>query len=459
MTDPRPVVVIGGGYAGLAAAVTLADAGMPVRVLEAGPVLGGRARRIDTAERSLDNGQHILLGAYRTLLELIARVRHGAPAYHRLPLRLERPGRLRLRAPPLPAPLHLLVAILGCRGLRLDERLATLAFWQRQRRNGFRAADDLTVASLLEGQPSAAVDLLWHPLCTAALNTGPQDASARVFLEVLQAAFARKRADSDLILPTVDLTDLFPAPAAAYIAARGGRVETGVPVRGIRLDDEGDWRVATIDAEVAASAVIVAVGPHHVSALVAPLLEGATGDARANPETLGAHAQALTSLLTCAAATRYEPIVTTYLFGSGLPELSLPLLQLDGQPGEWLIDRAALGWADGAWAVVTSAAGRLAGEPRSAIAAAVVAQLRRLFPALAGEPETFVITERRATFRCAPGRPIVDACALGAGLFVAGDYTHDRFPATLEAAVDTGVSAARGAIAWCAGHGSVRCRL
>ncbi len=140
---------------------------------------------------------------------------------------------------------------------------------------------------------------------------------------------------------------------------------------------------------------------------------------------------------------RFEPIVTTYFRFGRVPALPAPLVELDGEPGEWLIDRQALGLAAGTWAIVTSAAGTLAASPRDEIAAAVLGQLRRYWPDLAEPTENFVVTEKRATFRCTPGLLRPQSTRLGLGAYLAGDFTHTRFPATLESATATGIEIAQ----------------
>jgi predicted NAD/FAD-binding protein len=166
-----------------------------VTVFEAAGTLGGRARRIDYENVTLDNGQHLLLGAYRQTLELIARVQTAASEslYARLPLLLAGPGEFALRAPRLPAPLHTLIGLLTARDCTWPERFAVARAFARWQHASWRCGGNETVAGLLAQQPPRMSERLWNPLCLAALNTPPASASAQVFLNVLRDGLASSR--------------------------------------------------------------------------------------------------------------------------------------------------------------------------------------------------------------------------------------------------------------------------
>jgi squalene-associated FAD-dependent desaturase len=412
----------------MAAAVALAGGGRPVTVFEAAKVLGGRARRVDVDDRTIDNGQHILLGAYTQTLALLRTV-HGERAqrelFDRRRLHLEQPGVFRLETPPLPAPWHVAFALLTTRGLPRHDRLATVAFVRRLRRLRFRCTPQLTVGALLVDQPALAVSLLWKPLCMAALNTPIDSASAQIFLNVLRAAFAAHARDSDLIVPRIDLTALFPAAAAAYVTARSGDVRLGTTVTRIAaLDDT--VIVATEAGDERFGAAVIAVGPHQLAHLSGPSEHAATA-----------------AMLARTAAFTYEPIRTTYLqyaHALGLPQ---PMLKLDGDPGQWVFDRGQLGGAPGLAAVVISTDVVAARIEHDALEHAIDAQLRRLVPQLPPPAWSQTVAERRATYACVAGLARPAGGALQKRLYLAGDYTDSEFPATLEAATRSGVAAAR----------------
>src|SRR3954469_5860586 len=179
------VAIVGGGYAGMAAAATLATRGIKTTVFEAARQLGGRARRLDYRDVALDNGLHILIGAYTETLRLIELVNPAhAGALLRLPLEWNVEGEFHLRAARLPAPLHLLVGLVSAQGLSIAEKLSAARFLAALRARRSLLERDISVETLL-GQHAQSEKLrrvLWRPLCVAALNTPPVMASAQVFL-------------------------------------------------------------------------------------------------------------------------------------------------------------------------------------------------------------------------------------------------------------------------------------
>jgi predicted NAD/FAD-binding protein len=208
------VAVIGGGWAGIAAAVELTAAGVATTLFEAGRALGGRARSISVAGRRLDNGQHILLGAYREILDLMRRI--GADPdrlFDRRPLQVVDDAGFRLALPQWPAPFHVAWGLLTAQGAGWREKLATARWMQGVKARGFRLGADTTVAAWLDaaGQTGELRRHLWEPLCLAALNIPAARASAQVFANVLRDSLgSQRREDTDLLLPRVDLGRLLP---------------------------------------------------------------------------------------------------------------------------------------------------------------------------------------------------------------------------------------------------------
>jgi squalene-associated FAD-dependent desaturase len=436
------VAVVGGGWAGCAAAVELARRGQQVTLFEAARTLGGRARAIELDGRLLDNGQHILLGAYKDTLKLLKRVGvEPATAFLRLPLQMRYPagsGGMDFVAPRLPAPWHMIVALVRASGLAREDKLALARFSSAARWMGWRLDQDVSVTVLLErfGQTARLQRLMWHPLCLAALNTAPERASANVFLAVLRDSLGAKRAASDMLVPRLALSALFPQAAARHLAAHGGSVHSGTKVASLAQSGSG-WELQASGQPLGGEwrgrfdAVVLATPAAQSAALLAPFDESA--DLAARLKTF-----------------EYEPIATCYLQYRREVRLPLPLYALLDAPegerfGQFVFDRGQLDANQGGLlAVVISAAGAAAALDQDSLARAVAAQLRDAFPALGlGHPQwSRVITEKRATFACTPNlaRP-ANATPLP-GLVLAGDYTAGDYPATLESAVRSGQAAA-----------------
>nr|WP_175047999.1 hydroxysqualene dehydroxylase HpnE [Duganella vulcania] len=441
----RAVAVIGGGWAGCAAAVELARAGYKVTQLEAARTLGGRARRIETDHRHLDNGQHILLGAYSETLRLMKLTGvDREQALLSLPLQMRYPagsGGMNFVAPRLPAPLHLALALLRAKGLQRADKLSLARFSTTARWMGWTLHTDCSVTELLQrfDQTPRLIQLMWRPLCLAALNTPPERASAQVFLNVLRDSLGAKRSASDMLLPRADLSALLPEAAAAYVEAHGGSVRTGAKVQALRSIEGRLWQLDISGAAVGGnwstyfSGVVLATGASQAATL------------------LHAIPDCDTSAL-CSQLTAFEPeaITTCYLQYDAATRLELPFFALLDDPdnhqwGQFVFDRGQLDAGQaGLLAVVISASGSATAQSQDLLAEAVAVQLAAVFqrPEL-GRPKWFkVITEKRATYACAPGvsRPANDSGL--PGLVIAGDYTAGDYPATLESAVRSGVAAA-----------------
>ena len=438
----KTAAVIGGGWAGCSAAVELARAGYQVTLFEAARTLGGRARVVEAHGKQLDNGHHILLGAYSDTLRLLKLVGiDPARALLNLPLQMRYPpggDGMDFVTPRLPAPFHLAVALVRAKGLDRADKMALARFSTTARWMDWRLYTDCSVSELLDrfDQTERLIALMWRPLCLAALNTPPERASAQVFLNVLRDSLGARRAASDMLLPRTDLSALFPVAAASYIVARGGSVRTGAKVGAVTAQGAG-WRVeATGTAVDGAWSTCVDVAVMASGAPATAVLLGKLGQ--------GELASALM-------AFQYEPITTVYLQYSPGTALALPFFALRDTPqaghwGQFVFDRGQLdGDQAGLLAVVISAAAGAGALERNELGAAVAAQLASVFnrPELAKPQWWQLITEKRATFSCTPQLQRPGNNIGLAGLAIAGDYTAGDYPATLESAVRSGAAAAR----------------
>lgn len=417
----RTVAVVGAGWAGLSAAVQAVSAGHQVSLFDMAHQAGGRART--QPGTGLDNGQHILIGAYRETLALMRTVGADPDAVlQRRPLLLQRAdGRaLALRAgAAIPA---FVAAVWRCPAWTWRDKLALLRTCGRWAAGGFRCQPDRSVAALCGTLPPAVRDLLIDPLCVAALNTPAPEASAQVFLRVLQDGLFGGRGACDLLLPRRPLHDLLPGPALHWLRQQGAHLRLGQRVMQLTAADTahgpGGWQVdgQRFDAVLLATPATEAA---RLCQAVAP------------------------AWATQAAALRFEPIITVYtrLAGARLPAPMLALAETAEAPAQFVFDHGQLGGPAGQMAFVISGAAPWVQRGLEATAQAVLAQARRELPASAwpaGVPQVLAtVAEKRATFRCTPAllRP---PARVAPGLLACGDYVAGPYPATLEGAVRAG---------------------
>ncbi|MBP6110643.1 MAG: hydroxysqualene dehydroxylase HpnE, partial [Rhodocyclaceae bacterium] len=304
------------------------------------------------------------------------------------------------------------------RGITWREKFAAVRLMQGLQRDKFRIQPDISVAQWLSDHPTACHQrqlrkVMWEPLCIAALNTPVADASAQVLANVLRDSLASNRAASDFLLPQVDLSNLFPEPAAAFVEAHGGKIHRQHRVTNLRSVGN-HWQ---IDDDQIYDQVILAVAPYHLAALVPELARSVEHFA-------------------------WEPIVTTYLSYPGHVRLPQAMLGISDGYAQWLFDRGTLCGQHGMIAAVISARGRHLDIPMSELERHIHAEIGRLIPDLPEPIKVQTITEKRATFSCVPNlqRPMLHTHL--PGLFLAGDYVAGDYPATIEGAVRAGVAAA-----------------
>jgi len=444
------VIVIGGGFAGLSAACALAGAGARVTVLEERPALGGRATAFtdpQTGER-VDNGQHILVGAYHETFRFLRRI--GTDGQVRVQRQLavdviDQAGhRSRLVCPPLPSPLHLVAGVFDWEALRWRDRLSVLRLREplavaRARLLGksdrLAASPGETVRQWLErnGQTPRLVELLWAPLAVAALNQPIERAAAEPFTRVLALMFGADTRDAAIALPMKPLDELYVEPSRAYLEERGGTIVTQAQAR-VVIDGDKLSHVEAQGKTLHAGRVICA----------APWY--------AWPEIFQSRGQgpsALSPVLDAAAKTPASPIVTVNLWFDRVV-LDVPFVGLPGRVNQWVFDkREAFGERASHLCTVSSGAESVAARSNQELIDLALAEIRDAIPAAerADLRNATVVKERRSTFSLAPGMPPRPGTRTPIeGLLLAGDWIDTGLPATIESAVISGHWAARAAM-------------
>ena len=436
-------VIVGGGFAGLSAAVDLVARGARVIVVEGRPRLGGRATsyRDRVTGEDVDNGQHVLFGCYRETFRFLRTV--GADRDVCLQPRLDvsyvdRDGRaIRYRCPDLPAPLHLLGGVVEWDELSVAERFASLRMVhplsKLRRQNAETLSDAVSGETetarewlVRHGQGPRLRELLWEPLALAALNQSADVAAAAPFARVLAKLCGPRATDSAIGIPSRPLEALYAVPARQFIEARGGAVWTGAAGRAAFADG----RLVGVEARrelITAPVVISAVPWFAVSSVFNP-----------PPSPLAPVVQR-------AAAMSSAPIVSVHLWFDSqvMPE---PFLGLLGTTMQWVFNkRAALGPHGSHLTLVSSGAEAVVGLSNGVLIDRALSDLRSAVPAArdAALSHALVIRERQATFALSPGQPARPSSeTVIRGLYLAGDWIETGLPSTIESAVVSGHHAA-----------------
>ncbi|MFI0959912.1 hydroxysqualene dehydroxylase HpnE [Streptomyces sp. NPDC021080] len=435
-------VVIGGGLAGITAALALADAGLRVTLLEGRPRLGGLAFSFQRGELTVDNGQHVFLRcctAYRWFLDRVDATAL-APLQDRLDvpvLDLEAPeGRRlgRIGRSALPVPLHLARSLATYQHLSLAERArvgrAALALKGLDLTDP--ALDEQNFGDWLagHGQSRRAVEALWDLVGVATLNAVAQDSSLGLAAMVFKTGLLSDPGAADIGWARVPLGELHDTLARKALDSAGVRTEIRTRVTSVSPYENGRWSVQVPGERIDADAVVLAVPQREAYDL---LPEGAL-DA---PERL----------LDIGTA----PILNIHVVYDR-KVLTAPFFAALGSPVQWVFDRTeASGLREGQYVALSqSAAQDEIDEPVAVLRERYLPELERLLPGArgAGVKDFFVTRERTATFAPAPGvgrlRP--GARTKAPGLYLAGAWTATGWPATMESAVRSGVGAADAAL-------------
>jgi squalene-associated FAD-dependent desaturase len=434
-------VVIGGGLAGITAAIALAEAGVGVTVLEAKPRLGGATMSFSRGDLVVDTGQHVFLRcctAYRDLLSRLGMTQH-APLQRRFDVTVLSPGapRTRLWRNGLPSPLHLLPSLARYPHLSLSDRArvsrAALGF------RGINPADPKADAVRLgdwmisHGQHEQARRKLWDLFTISTLNVPGDDACLALAAKVVKTGLLGDSDAADIGVPAVPFGELHDAAATRLLDKLGATIQLNTKVAEINPRDDGGFTVTTARSgeTFSADAVVLAV-PHEAAATLIP--------AAALP------AETVASWAGLGAA----PIVNVHAIYDR-KVMDLPFAAAVDSPVQWVFDRTKISGMDATddkgqyLAISLSGADEYVDKPVAELREQFVTALADLFPAARDAKLTdfFVTRERRATFRQVPGcvslRPT--AATQLPGLVLAGSWTETGWPDTMESAVRSGLSA------------------
>ncbi len=430
------VVIIGAGWAGVAAAVHAIEQGARVTVIEERPYIGGRARSFPdrTMNTIIDNGQHIMMGCYREVLHVLDTLGTADQLERQTALRvgfIDAGGSQDLLdASALPGKLGVALGIMRLRQLPFGARLAAMRFAIRLTLNRIDA-DGRTCAELFVAykQPALLVERLWEPIVLATMNAPIDRASADVFCTVMRLAFLGSTEDSQLLIPRGGLSDLL-APFPEWVERNGGSVRTSVAAERLVIADERVRSVVLSTGEELTDVDAV------VSCIPQRALMRLWSASQQEPLEHDEPAQ--------------SPIVSVYLWYSA-QWMTADLMATLGTTTQWVFNKQRV--APGLVALTISAASALAGEERETITAACDAELRMLFTEQLNGVELLhsqVIKEKAATPVFTPhahaDRLSSDAFGID-NLRIAGDWVQTGLPATLEGAAFSGVFAASSLLA------------
>jgi len=426
--DQNPILIVGAGWAGLSAAVTLVSQGKKVMLLEASNTPGGRARNVSFANEMLDNGQHLLLGGYKEVLSILKILNiEEQQVFKREPFNLL----IHRKTLDIHLKSYFFRGLLS-KGLSIKERLALFYFFSKLRDLSPTSMEDLSIQTLLKylKQPDSLIRSLWNPLALAALSTDPSFASASIFVNVLQKTFTSNRSNSDLLFPLVSLGDVLPNPACAYLKQKRNPILFRERVTTLLFENNRCVGVKTNHGSFLGSAVILATPPY----ATARILECVPG---------------LESLKNALISFQYHPITTIYLqFKSDeFLQFKSRIIGFTDGVTQWMFDLSKLrkeSTRSPILSIVITGEGAHSHWDPSLLVKKVVSEIRDYYPLLPDPIQSQVITEKRAAFSCQPAilkqRSITQTQV--PNLFLAGDHLDTGFPATLEAAVQTGINAA-----------------
>lgn len=414
--------------------------GWHVSLIEAARQPGGRARSVALTETlTMDNGQHILIGAYTRCLQLMQQVGvDAAQLLHRAPLDLRSPDGHGLRMPPasaLPA-WDVLRAIWQAKGWSLSARLSLLRVAARWQRQGYRCDSGATVLQVCQGLHADILRTLITPLCVSAFNSLPEHTSGQVFLRVIHDALMAQRGGSNALVARVPLGQLLPEPAVHWLQAQGANVRLACRVQGLEplraSSPNAGWQLQLDDGSLLQADRVILATP---ATEAARLLQGM------QTHLCEVQHKRYQRWIRLAHSLRWMPIATTYAWCALDDAARLPRMQaLAGGPAQFVFSHPEQDGVQPGQRLLAFVAS-CSELPREAHEQALLEQARaELGLSLLTLIRTLV--DKRATFVCSADvqRPPMQILP---GLRACGDYVEGDYPATLEGAVRSGLLAAQ----------------
>lgn len=431
----KRVVIIGGGFSGLAAGVALIEQGFDVVLLERRSHLGGRAYSfVDSKTGSpVDNGQHLFMGCYRHTIAFLKTIgcldRLKFQEKPRVDFLDRKDGFVKFECPPLPAPLHVVAGLLRMKGLTLGDKLRAINVGRAIRSNG--SVESLTVDQWLDelDQSDRIRQRFWNPMVIATLNESPTTASAQMLKRVLEEAFGGGPGSTSIGIARVGLSDLYTGGAREFIESRGGQVRTGTEVASLVVEQDSVAAAELKSGEtVGADYFISAVPPNAFLQML--------------DEETAKHFEPIGKL-------ESSPIVSINLWFDR-PVIDREFTGLIGTRCQWVFNKDMILATDkktNQIAVIISAAREFVDWTREALVEMALSELHEMIPASrqANLIQSAIVKEREATMA-----HTVESDHLRPGprtaftnLLLAGDWTDTGLPATIESAVLSGGVAAQ----------------
>ncbi len=428
------VIIIGAGWSGLSAACYLASNAYKVSIYDSSKNLGGRARSIQLNGNTVDNGQHLFIGAYQEtlkLLQLISADIKSSLLRQNLVLNMfsSTKEQLKLKTYSLPSPLHLIIGLVFCSGLTLFQKYRIIYFSIKlATSNNLVSNNDISVLELLQKckQPEKLIKALWEPLCIATLNTPIKSASAKIFINVLKKSLLGSKSDSDFLFTLKNLGVILPEPAELFLQQHNANIERCSRATDIVIKNNCITGVIINDKLITTNKLILAIPPYACEKLLSKQKHSA-----------------LANLIKQLSIFDYQPICTIYLQYPKYITLNQAMIGVWGTTIQWLFDRS-LAEQPGLIAAVISAQGKHMQMDNDTLIQTVQSEIFKIFPDWPKALHANVIREKRATFSCkvniSNSRPTNTTSITG--LYLCGDYTATDLPATIEGAIISGKLAA-----------------